>query len=228
MSLVVYDASMSDLQHRNDSAGIVDLVNNPVISGPDAPCAIPFQFPAARWSWIVSKRRNLCFDRFVKRGIKLQQLFFGQRKNAEEITHLRFRSRSILAMASSNGTAVSPEAFASSYSRTAWRSSSSSRSSSYSLISSTTATRTPFSSVTNCLALGIFLTLGRVYSRANRASRQRLLKERERHSSSPGEVTFRTARNASCGMSTWPTRFMRFLPSFCFSRSLRLRVMSPP
>ena len=42
------------------------------------------------------------------------------------------------------------------------------------------------------------------------------------------EPTFRTARNASCGMSTFPTRFMRRLPSFCFSRSSRLRVMSPP
>ena len=40
--------------------------------------------------------------------------------------------------------------------------------------------------------------------------------------------TFSTARNASCGMSTRPTRFMRFLPSFCFSRSFRFRVMSPP
>src|SRR3954466_4936236 len=37
-----------------------------------------------------------------------------------------------------------------------------------------------------------------------------------------------TARNASCGISTDPTDFMRFLPSFCFSRSLRLREMSPP
>src|SRR5581483_4403845 len=37
-----------------------------------------------------------------------------------------------------------------------------------------------------------------------------------------------TARNASCGISTFPTRFMRFLPSFCFSSSLRLREMSPP
>ena len=40
--------------------------------------------------------------------------------------------------------------------------------------------------------------------------------------------TFRTARNASCGISTEPTCFMRFFPSFCFSRSLRLRLMSPP
>ena len=40
--------------------------------------------------------------------------------------------------------------------------------------------------------------------------------------------TLSTARNASCGISTEPTDFIRFLPSFCFSRSFRLRVMSPP
>src|SRR5262249_15145914 len=39
---------------------------------------------------------------------------------------------------------------------------------------------------------------------------------------------FSTVRNASCGTSTRPTCFMRFLPSFCFSSSLRLGVMSPP
>ena len=37
-----------------------------------------------------------------------------------------------------------------------------------------------------------------------------------------------TARNASCGTSTAPTCFIRFLPFFCFSSSLRLREMSPP
>ncbi len=37
-----------------------------------------------------------------------------------------------------------------------------------------------------------------------------------------------TARNASCGTSTMPTCFIRFLPFFCFSSSLRLREMSPP
>jgi hypothetical protein len=40
--------------------------------------------------------------------------------------------------------------------------------------------------------------------------------------------TLRMARKASWGISTRPTRFMRFLPSFCFSSSLRLREMSPP
>ncbi len=42
------------------------------------------------------------------------------------------------------------------------------------------------------------------------------------------QSTWSTARNASCGISTLPTCFMRFFPSFCFSRSLRLREMSPP
>jgi len=39
---------------------------------------------------------------------------------------------------------------------------------------------------------------------------------------------FSTAMNASCGTSTLPTCFIRFLPSFCFSSSLRFREMSPP
>ncbi len=40
--------------------------------------------------------------------------------------------------------------------------------------------------------------------------------------------TRNAAMKASCGTSTRPTRRMRFLPSFCFSSSFRLRVMSPP
>ena len=38
----------------------------------------------------------------------------------------------------------------------------------------------------------------------------------------------RAEMKASWGTSTLPMFFMRFLPSFCFSSSLRLRVMSPP
>ena len=36
------------------------------------------------------------------------------------------------------------------------------------------------------------------------------------------------AMNASWGTSTLPTRRIRAFPFFCVSRSLRLRVMSPP
>ena len=46
------------------------------------------------------------------------------------------------------------------------------------------------------------------------------------HLRSPSRL--RTARNASCGTSTAPTCFMRFLPFFWRSSSLRLREMSPP
>ena len=38
----------------------------------------------------------------------------------------------------------------------------------------------------------------------------------------------RTARKASWGISTEPTCFIRRFPSFCFSRSFRFRLMSPP
>jgi hypothetical protein len=47
-------------------------------------------------------------------------------------------------------------------------------------------------------------------------------------SSPPQLSTFSAAIKASCGMSTLPNCRIFFLPSFCFSRSLRLRVMSPP
>jgi hypothetical protein len=40
--------------------------------------------------------------------------------------------------------------------------------------------------------------------------------------------SLRRERKASWGTSTEPTIFMRFLPSFCFSRSFLLRVTSPP
>ena len=36
------------------------------------------------------------------------------------------------------------------------------------------------------------------------------------------------AMKASWGTSTRPMAFMRFLPAFCFSNSLRFRLMSPP
>ena len=56
-------------------------------------------------------------------------------------------------------------------------------------------------------------------------ARRPLSRVRRYLSSSP---LFSTERNAFCGISTLPTMRMRFLPSFCFSRSLRLREMSPP
>jgi hypothetical protein len=58
--------------------------------------------------------------------------------------------------------------------------------------------------------------------------RSRLLPDAPIERGRAHQSTFRTVKNASCGSSTEPTDFMRFLPSFCFSRSFFLRVMSPP
>ena len=45
---------------------------------------------------------------------------------------------------------------------------------------------------------------------------------------SVGCVVESAATKASGGTSTEPMFFIRFLPAFCFSSSLRLRLMSPP
>ena len=51
---------------------------------------------------------------------------------------------------------------------------------------------------------------------------------RHRISPFPQSPICSTARNASCGISTDPTCFMRRFPAFCFSSNLRLREISPP
>ena len=69
-------------------------------------------------------------------------------------------------------------------------------------------------------------------SRSTRSSRTSAA--RPGHSGGSAQFEFEpspsssTARNASCGTSMRPTCFMRFLPSFWRSSSLRLREMSPP
>src|SRR5438105_1958589 len=47
-------------------------------------------------------------------------------------------------------------------------------------------------------------------------------------SSSSVHWALSTSINASCGMLIFPMLFIRFFPSFCFSSSLRFRVISPP
>src|SRR5207248_17357 len=44
----------------------------------------------------------------------------------------------------------------------------------------------------------------------------------------PNHCALSTSINASCGILMRPMLFIRFFPSFCFSRSLRFRVISPP
>src|SRR5258708_9842095 len=172
MKVPVEIASMGNLDHDHGLGAVIDLIEQPIVADGNTPRVLGgFQHVAGGRPGDSTQRQHSLCNVFVGWRWDRFQLFLGASPNAYGITHLRLRR--ISSSACSKGIGLSPEAFASSYSRTACRSSRSSSNSSYSLMSSTTATRTPFSSVTNCLALGIFLTLGRVYSRANRSSRQR-------------------------------------------------------
>ena len=57
---------------------------------------------------------------------------------------------------------------------------------------------------------------------------RRRIEQHDAHAFRFSESRLSTARNASCGTSTPATCFIRFFPFFCFSRSFRFRVMSPP
>src|SRR5205823_12909839 len=60
---------------------------------------------------------------------------------------------------------------------------------------------------------------------AMRAERQVDVEMTGGHTHFRSPSRFSTARKASCGTSTIPTCFIRRLPAFCRSSSLRLRVM---
>ena len=83
------------------------------------------------------------------------------------------------------------------------------------------------------LALGV---LGAQFPEFQHVDRVKNAGHDRQHQKNQGKIhyrssqlsTRRTARKASCGISTLPTCFMRFLPAFCFSSSFFLRDISPP
>src|SRR5579859_4568607 len=150
MKLPVYVLAVRDFQDRDNFLGIFDFVDHPVTPDSDSPARHVAQLPRPGRSRVVLQRGNSGSNGVVIWGIQSKNLFFGRRQDDKTVAHLRFRWRSILPMASSNGTPTSPEAFASWYSRRASASSNSSSISSYSLMLMTTAIFSPFSSVRNC------------------------------------------------------------------------------
>src|SRR5271154_2806330 len=144
MRLSINFAPKADFDHRDCFRFVVDFINQPVGSDSDSPGLLgTFHQLAAYWSGIVAEGDQLFFNLFVEgrgNGIKF---FLGLSPNRYGIAHLRLRR--ISSRACSSGIATSPEAFASWYSRIASKSSSSSRISSYSLMSRTTAMGDPLS-----------------------------------------------------------------------------------
>ena len=71
-------------------------------------------------------------------------------------------------------------------------------------------------------------TVGRRPSRGSTVAGASSRRRRRRRPAQPLSPSSSTARNASWGTSIRPTCFIRCLPFFCCSSSLRLRLMSPP
>src|SRR6266851_5192660 len=170
MSLPIDFFAMTDPQNRHRSCCIIYFIDNTIVSDANPPASIVRQLPAARRSGFVTQGIDFLFDGIVRSGVKRRELFFGAWQDAERVNH--FRLRSIRAIASSKGTGVSPEALASSYSRIASMSSSSSRIFSYSSMLMTTATFSPRSFTTNWRSFPMEISLRAVYSRAERRAIQ--------------------------------------------------------
>ena len=66
------------------------------------------------------------------------------------------------------------------------------------------------------------MLLGSIQAQGNRSENTLRFK------SMPDQSSLSTSRKVFCGTSTEPIWRIFFLPSFCFSSNLRLRVMSPP
>src|SRR5579863_9535550 len=154
--------AMTNSQNGHPSCFIVYFVDDSIVSDTNPPTWVVRKLPAAGRSRFVAQAIDLFLDGFVWFGVKRQQFFFSTRKYEKRVDHFRFRS--IRAIASSKGTGVSPDTFASSYSRIASRSSSSSRIFSYSSMLMTTATFSPRSFTTNWRPLPMECSLSAVYS----------------------------------------------------------------
>jgi hypothetical protein len=106
MKLSVHIAAMPDLKDRDSFFDVVDFVNHTIVANANSPALPIAKFLAARWSGTVAGFKDFCFHRFVDWRVQPRELFFRVRQDAKLVTHLPFLSRSILSMASSNGTGV--------------------------------------------------------------------------------------------------------------------------
>ncbi len=162
MRLPVDFLTMTNPQDRHRSCRVIYFVDDAIVAYTNPPTRLIGELSATRRPGIVTQAIDFLFDGFVRFGVKRREFFFSTRQDAECVDHLRFRS--MRAIASSKGTGVSPEAFASSYSRMASRSSSSSRIFSYSSMLMTTATFSPRSFTTNWRSFPTGSSLSAVYS----------------------------------------------------------------
>src|SRR5712692_4742269 len=142
MMLPVHITAVANLDDGHYPCCVVDFIDDPIVACSDSPCSLgAFQLLTAGRSRVIRQGFQLLFDHLKGgrgNGFQFSSCSAG---NGYAVTHLRLRRISVSAC--SKGMGVSPEAFAFSYSRTACKSSISSRSSSYSSMLNTTATFSP-------------------------------------------------------------------------------------
>src|SRR5713226_10190544 len=170
MMLPVHITSVANLDDGHYPCCVVDFIDDPIVACSDSPCSLgAFQLLTAGRSRVIRQGFQLLFDHLKGgrgNGFQFSSCSAG---NGYAVTHLRLRRISVSAC--SKGMGVSPEAFAFSYSRTACKSSISSRSSrifSYSSMLMTTATFSPCSFTRNWRSLPIEVSLSAVYSGSKR------------------------------------------------------------
>jgi hypothetical protein len=156
MKLAVNILPMADPDDRHSLLRVVNLKENSVVARSHTPgFVVALQSFASSRTRVGTQRKNLLLDGFKCRRWDAFHLFLRCIGDEYGVGHLRLRRISDIAC--SKGMGFSPEALASSYSRTACKSSRSSISSSYSWMLMTTAILSPFSFVRNWV--GSFMVL---------------------------------------------------------------------
>ena len=104
--------TVTNVKYENNSGGVVDFVNHPVISDTNPPSASPDQLAAALGARGVTQRQDGGFQALVAVDGNRGQLFLRPSQDADGVAHLRERSISLVAC--SKGIEVSSEALAAS------------------------------------------------------------------------------------------------------------------
>lgn len=103
---------MCYVQDDHGTIGVIDVVEDPVVSDANAKTLPARELSALRWPWIAGQRLNAVEDAAADVGWKTLELPDGSRQDRERVSQESLRS--ISARAWSKGMGASPEAFAAS------------------------------------------------------------------------------------------------------------------
>jgi hypothetical protein len=106
---------VANVQHRDNPVLIINLVDDPKLSHPEAPSVAPRQLQATGRTRGICQVANRLADTRKRTSIQLGKLLLSARQDEKGLVH--FWRASISTTARSKGMGFSPEAFASSKAR---------------------------------------------------------------------------------------------------------------